>query len=140
MPTFIRPFSVVLFLAGTAIAQTPAVHANSTANSNIINACVSKLDGITRIVNSANDCLPFERFDSWNIQGVPGARGPIGATGPQGPAGVPGANGAQGPAGPSGVAGPAGPDRPGGSCRTPGNTRLDDPSSKPDSLIGAIEL
>ncbi len=127
MPTFIRPFSVVLFLAGTAIAQTPAVHANSTANSNIINACVSKLDGITRIVNSANDCLPFERFDSWNIQGVPGARGPIGATGPQGPAGVPGANGAQGPAGPSGVAGPAGPtgpEGPAGPQGTPGSTTL----------------
>ena len=71
----------------------------------VINACVNNIDGVTRFVNSANQCLPFEHFDSWNIQGPAGPQGPAGTAGPMGATGAQGAQGASGPAGPQGTAG-----------------------------------
>lgn len=127
MPAFVRPsLYVTVFLATTAIAQTASPHVSPAVTSTVINACVSKFDGITRIVKSANDCLPIERFDSWNIQGVPGAPGPMGVPGLQGAPGLPGAPGmtgaagAPGPAGPPGVAGPSGPTGAEGPAGPPG--------------------
>jgi len=81
----------------------------------VINACVNNIDGVTRIVNSANQCLPFEHFDSWNIQGPAGPQGPAGTAGPKGATGAQGAQGAAGPAGPQGTAGAQGPGGPVGA-------------------------
>jgi hypothetical protein len=113
MRAFIRTaLSVTVFFATTAIAQTPSSDISTAATSTVIDACVRKTDGVTRIVKSSKDCKSTERFDSWNIQGVPGAPGAPGKTG---------AAGAPGPAGPSGPTGPEGPAGPPGSATLPAN-------------------
>jgi hypothetical protein len=109
-----RPFIctslyVTVFFATTAIAQTASPDTSAAATSTVIDACVRKSDGVTRIVKSSKDCKSTERFDSWNIQGVPGAPGAPGKTG---------AAGAPGPAGPEGPAGPP------GSATIPANLTL----------------
>jgi len=88
----------------------------------VVNACVNNFDGVTRIVNSANQCLPFEHFDSWNIQGPAGPAGPQGIAGAAGPQGATGAQGAQGVAGPAGPQGPAGAQGPAGPTGATGLT------------------
>ncbi len=103
-----------VFFATTALAQTVSP-AKSPATSTVIDACVRKSDGVTRIVKSSKDCKSTERFDSWNIQGVPGAPGATGKTG------ATGAIGATGPAGPSGPTGPEGPAGPPGTAKLPAN-------------------
>jgi len=113
MRPFIRTsIYVTVFFATTAIAQTASPDTSAAATSTVIDACVRKSDGVTRIVKSAKDCKSSERFDSWNIQGVPGAPGAPGKTG---------ATGAPGPAGPSGPTGPEGPTGPPGSATLPAN-------------------
>jgi hypothetical protein len=103
---------VTVFFATTAMAQTASPDTSSAATSTVIDACVRKSDGVTRIVKSSKDCKSSERFDSWNIQGVQGVPGAPGKTG---------AAGAPGPAGPSGPTGPEGPAGPPGSAKLPAN-------------------
>jgi hypothetical protein len=109
----------------------------------VISACVNNFDGITRIVNSAKDCGPFEHFDSWNIQG------PAGPVGPQGPAGATGATGAQGtpgiagPVGPQGAAGAQGPAGPAGPIGATGLTGATGPAGAvgpvgPSGAVGPV--
>ena len=71
--------------------------AQAAPASNVITACVAKIDGFTRIVSSPSACVTrFENVVQFNAQG------PAGAAGSQGPAGPAGPTGAQGPAGPPG--------------------------------------
>ncbi len=109
---------MTVFFATTAIAQTAFPDTSAATTSTVIDACVRKSDGVTRIVKSSKDCKSTERFDSWNIQGVPGATGAPGKTGATGPAGP---TGPEGPAGPSGPTGPKGPAGPAGSATLPAN-------------------
>jgi hypothetical protein len=115
------PILAAFALAASAVAQpTPQIQ-HHLPTTTVINACVNKFDGLTRIVNSKSECNSFEKFDSWNIQGPTGPQGPIGlpgvagpkgatgATGLAGPAGAKGATGTAGPAGATGATGPAGP-------------------------------
>jgi Phage Tail Collar Domain/Collagen triple helix repeat (20 copies) len=111
-PFILTSLYVTVFFATTAIAQTASIDTSTAATSTVIDACVRKSDGVTRIVKSAKDCKSSERFDSWNIQGVPGVPGAPGKTG---------AAGAPGPAGPSGPTGPEGPAGPPGSAKLPAN-------------------
>jgi hypothetical protein len=106
---------VTVFFATTAIAQTASPDKSNAASSTVIDACVRKSDGVTRIVKSSKDCKSSERFDSWNIQGIPGVPG---APGKNGAAGAPGPAGPSGPTGPTGPAGPTGPP---GSAKLPAN-------------------
>lgn len=116
MSSFVRTsLYVTVFFATTAIAQTASPDTSTAATSTVIDACVRKSDGVTRIVKSSKDCKSSERFDSWNIQGVPGVPGAPGKTG---------AAGAPGPAGPSGPTGPEGPAGPPGSATLPANLTL----------------
>ena len=114
-PFVLTSLYVTVFFATTAIAQTASPDTSAAATSTVIDACVRKSDGVTRIVKTAKDCKSSERFDSWNIQGVPGAPGAPGKTGPAG---------APGPAGPSGPTGPEGPTGPPGSATLPANLTL----------------
>jgi Phage Tail Collar Domain/Collagen triple helix repeat (20 copies) len=129
MNPFVRTsLYVTVFFATTAIAQTVSPDTSAAATSTVIDACVRKSDGVTRIVKSAKDCKSSERFDSWNIQGVPGAPGAPGKTGAAGPPGP------TGPAGPSGPTGPEGPAGPPGSAKLPANLTLLSGQLSPDGV------
>lgn len=51
---------------------------------NAIHACVNTWNGVTRIVDSADDCTRSEYSESWNKQGPKGPAGPQGDPGPPG--------------------------------------------------------
>ena len=60
----------------------------STPTTTIITACISKVDGFTRIVPSPASCNKrFETVLQFNQAGPAGPQGPVGPTGPQGPPG-----------------------------------------------------
>ena len=63
------------FLAALALCALFLVTTGS-AHAQVINACVGKLTGLVRIVNSPSNCTALEKAISWN------------AIGPQGPPGV----------------------------------------------------
>lgn len=89
----------------TVLALASSIGALQAHAGTTINACVNDFTGIPRIVNTAQNCVWGEHFESWSIQGPAGPAGPQGAPGQPGPAGH---AGAQGPAGAPGQAGPAG--------------------------------
>lgn len=95
-------------IAVAAASGTQQAKANPTPSSTVIDACVSKISGVARIVSSPSECRYDEYFDSWNITGPVGPAGPAGAKGPAGPQGAPGIAGPQGPAGPVGATGATG--------------------------------
>jgi len=123
-------------IAVAAVFGTQQAKANPTPSSTV-DACVSKISGVARIVSSPSQCRYDEYFDSWNITGPAGPEGPagpVGAKGPAGPQGAPGVAGPQGPAGPvgatgatgaqgtPGIAGPQGPAGPVGATGATGAT------------------
>ncbi len=85
-------------LAGSALAQTPAV----------IKTCVKNEDGNMRFI-AHGACKANETLLTWN------------QAGPQGPAGPQGLQGIAGPAGPQGPAGSIGPQGPAGPQGSPGD-------------------
>jgi hypothetical protein len=60
------------------------------AHAQVINACVGKIGGLVRIVNSPSQCTALEKAISWNVAGPQGPQGSQGPQGPQGQAGLPG--------------------------------------------------
>ena len=126
-----------------AVALAAAAGVQQAKAGTVINACVNKWTGITRIVNSASDCLPEEKFDSWNVQGPAGPIGPQGLTGVAGPKGVAGPQGATGASGAPGAAGPAGPAGMTGATGTAGAAGAQGPAGPvgltgPAGLTGAV--
>ena len=80
--------------------------AQSSPDTNVINACVGTLTGVIREVPNAGYCIKgLETFQQFNMTGP---QGPQGMQGPAGVAGAKGATGAIGPQGPTGMTGAAG--------------------------------
>jgi len=107
-------FSAGLLASGMFFAAAAGA-AQTTAAPVVVTACVSRIDGLSRIVPSAGACKAgLETVSQWNEAGPTGAKGATGPAGPEGPVGPRGAAGATGPQGPSGPTGPQGPQGPPG--------------------------
>ena len=96
-----RRAPVALAIVGALTVGTATFAAAHGGAAGQVHACVTKIGGLVRIVDSSNTCLLTESPLDWGLQGPPGPQGPVGA---QGPAGT------QGPAGPQGVPGDDGED------------------------------
>ncbi len=90
-------YAVFLALSLLLAAVLLTLPARAQQDQTVVQACIQKNTGLTRIVTSASDCGPSEVAVSWN------------GTGPQGPKGDSGVKGDPGPQGPVGPAGPQGP-------------------------------
>lgn len=86
--------AVVVLLGTVAMAASKKPSQPATPSSDVLTACVKKVNGQVRIISSGGKCLPSETAISWNVAGP---QGPAGPAGPEGPAGQ------AGPQGPSGV-------------------------------------
>ena len=101
-----RTLGVALVLAGGVAAfATASVKPKKPSAAGVINACVNKRTGVTRI--SAR-CRKNEKKVRWNAKGAAGLAGPIGAKGDQGAPGPQGAKGNTGDKGATGTSGPRG--------------------------------
>ncbi|MFL5910322.1 MAG: hypothetical protein ACJ768_07120 [Gaiellaceae bacterium] len=91
---------VAALAAGGAFAASALTSGSATTSSAVIQGCVNKTNGDTRIVSDTGQCRTSERAISWNAVGPQGPKGDKGDTGQQGPKGDPGETGPQGPGGP----------------------------------------
>jgi len=92
----------------------------TSAQGDIIRACVLRTTGALRIIDANKSCSPNERAIEWGQIGPPGPAGPAGPTGLAGPAGPVGPAGPQGAQGPQGPVGPRGPVGERGAAGPPG--------------------
>jgi hypothetical protein len=78
------------------------VTASAHSPTEVLDACVNRVNGEMRLVAPDTSCRHNETHVSWNVTGPVGPMGPVGPTGPAGPTGP---TGPQGPAGQDGADG-----------------------------------
>jgi hypothetical protein len=108
--------AVALFgAAGVGYAFSVSQGGRTAGGTTTLSACADKVNGQLRLVSSAADCTPSERFVTWNVTGPAGPTGPAGTAGERGATGAAGTNGARGATGAAGTDGAPGAQGPTGA-------------------------